>query len=37
MNIDAVNGLACIKSHTDIKGDLTVYPLPLKSSKRFNW
>ena len=28
MNIDGVNGLACIKSHTDISGDLNIYPLP---------
>ena len=28
MNIDGINSLACIKSHTDIKGDLNVYPLP---------
>ena len=28
MNIDGVNGLACIKSHTDIKGNLNIYPLP---------
>ena len=28
MNIDGVNGLACIKSHTDIRGDLNIYPLP---------
>ena len=28
MNIDGVNTLACIKSHTDIHGDLNVYPLP---------
>ena len=28
MNIDGVNTLACIKSHTDINGDLNVYPLP---------
>ena len=33
MNIDGVNTLACIKSHTDINGDLNVYPLPhLKSN-----
>ncbi len=25
---DGVNTLACIKSHTDINGDLNVYPLP---------
>ena len=28
MNIDGENTLACIKSHTDINGDLNVYPLP---------
>ena len=28
MNIDGINTLACIKSHTDINGDLNVYPLP---------
>ena len=28
MNIDGVNTLSCIKSHTDIKGDLNIYPLP---------
>ena len=28
MNIDGVNGLACIKSHSDINGDLNIYPLP---------
>ena len=28
MNIDGVNGLACIKSHTDVNGDLNIYPLP---------
>ena len=28
MNIDGVNGLACIKSHMDISGDLNIYPLP---------
>tara|TARA_B100001564_G_scaffold307326_1_gene277165 strand:- start:12 stop:788 length:777 start_codon:yes stop_codon:yes gene_type:complete len=28
MNIDGVNTLACIKSHTDINGDLNIYPLP---------
>ena len=27
-HIDGVNNLACIKSHTDINGDLNVYPLP---------
>ena len=26
--IDGVNGLACIKSHSDIKGELNIYPLP---------
>jgi succinate dehydrogenase / fumarate reductase, iron-sulfur subunit len=28
MNIDGVNTLSCIKSHTDIKGELNIYPLP---------
>ena len=28
MNVDGVNTLACIKSHTDINGDLNIYPLP---------
>ena len=28
MNIDGINTLACIKSHSDINGDLNVYPLP---------
>ena len=28
MNIDGINTLACIKSHTDNKGDLNIYPLP---------
>mgnify|MGYP001173298651 CR=1 FL=1 len=28
MNIDGINNLACIKSHTDIYGDLNIYPLP---------
>ena len=28
MNIDGVNTLACIKYHTDINGDLNVYPIP---------
>ena len=28
MNMNGVNGLACIKSHSDINGDLNVYPLP---------
>ena len=28
MNIDGVNGLACIKSHSDTNGDLNIYPLP---------
>ena len=31
MNIDGVNTLACIKSHTDISGDLNIYPPHLKS------
>ena len=28
MNIDGVNNLACIKSHSDINGALNIYPLP---------
>ncbi len=28
MNVAGVNTLACIKSHTDINGDLNIYPLP---------
>ena len=28
MNVDGINTLSCIKSHTDIKGDLNIYPLP---------
>ena len=28
MNVDGVNTLSCIKSHTDINGDLNIYPLP---------
>ena len=28
MNIDGVNTLSCIKSHSDIKGELNIYPLP---------
>jgi succinate dehydrogenase / fumarate reductase iron-sulfur subunit len=28
MNIDGVNGLACTKSASDIKGEIKVYPLP---------
>ena len=28
MNIDGTNTLSCIKSHTDIKGELNIYPLP---------
>jgi succinate dehydrogenase / fumarate reductase iron-sulfur subunit len=28
MNVDGVNTLSCIKSHTDIQGDLNIYPLP---------
>ena len=28
MNIDGINTLACIKSHTDINGDLNIYPFP---------
>ena len=33
MNIDGINGLACIKSHTDIKGDLNIYLPHLKVVK----
>ena len=28
MNIDGKNTLSCIKSHSDISGDLNIYPLP---------
>ena len=28
MNVDGVNTLSCIKSHSDIKGELNIYPLP---------
>ena len=28
MNVDGVNTLACIKSQSDINGDLNIYPLP---------
>ena len=28
MNMNGVNGLACIKSHSDINGELNIYPLP---------
>ena len=28
MNVDGTNTLSCIKSHSDIKGDLNIYPLP---------
>ena len=28
MNVDGINTLSCIKSHTDIKGELNIYPLP---------
>ena len=28
MNVDGVNTLSCIKSHSDIKGALNIYPLP---------
>ena len=38
MNMDGKNGLACTKPHSEIKGDLNIYPLPhLKVVKRFNW
>ena len=28
MNVDGVNTLSCIKAHSDIKGELNIYPLP---------
>lgn len=28
MNIDGLNTLACIKTHTEIKGEVRIYPLP---------
>ena len=28
MNMDGKNGLACTKSHSEIKGDIDIYPLP---------
>ena len=28
MNVDGVNTLSCMKSHKDISGDITIYPLP---------
>ena len=28
MNVDGVNTLSCTKSHSDISGDLNIYPLP---------
>ena len=28
MNVDGVNTLSCIKSHSDIEGELNIYPLP---------
>ena len=28
MNVDGVNTLSCTKSHSDIKGNLNIYPLP---------
>ena len=28
MNIDGKNGLACTKPHSEIKGDINIYPLP---------
>ena len=28
MNVDGINTLSCIKSHSDIKGELNIYPLP---------
>ena len=28
MNVDGTNTLSCIKSHSDIKGTLNIYPLP---------
>ena len=34
MNIDGVNTLSCITTHTDIKGELNIYPLPHLKVKR---
>ena len=28
MNVDGVNTLSCTKSHSEIKGDINIYPLP---------
>jgi succinate dehydrogenase / fumarate reductase iron-sulfur subunit len=28
MNMDGINGLACTKPHSEIKGDINIYPLP---------
>ena len=28
MNVDGINTLSCIKSHSDIRGELNIYPLP---------
>ena len=28
MNVDGVNTLSCIKSHSDINGEINIYPLP---------
>ena len=28
MNVDGVNTLSCMKSHKDINGDISIYPLP---------
>ena len=28
MNMDGKNGLACTKPHSEIKGDINIYPLP---------
>ena len=28
MNMDGKNGLACTKAHSEIKGDINIYPLP---------
>ena len=34
MNVDGVNTLSCIKSHSDINGELNIYPLPHLKVKR---
>ena len=28
MNMNGKNGLACTKPHSEIKGDINIYPLP---------